>query len=137
MKKTLAEIINQFELIDSVLGIIGIILVLLGALFFQFFLHEQPCPLCLLQRVALINIGLALLMNLRYGNRGWHWAIVVLSACAGMAVSTRQILLHITNNVGFGSAIFSMHMYTWCFLIFAAAIIGATVMILIYPEKMR
>ena len=43
-------------------------------------------------------------MNLRYGNKVAHWALVILSALAGIAVSIRQILLHVTDSVGYGSA---------------------------------
>ena len=127
--------IYRLEMIDSFLGCIGILMILSGAIFMQFFYNEEPCPLCLLQRVAFVNIGLCFLLNLKFGNRAWHWAIAILSAASGIAVSIRQICLHINDPVGFGSAIFGLHMYTWCFIFFATVIIGSTLMLLLYPER--
>ena len=135
MLKRYRQIINRIQWIDSIVGFLGIALILGAALFTQFFEHEQPCPLCLLQRAALINIGIAFLYNMRYSNKACHWALAILSACAGIAVSIRQILLHITTPQGFANPIFGLHLYTWCFIIFAATIIISAIMLLIYPEK--
>lgn len=129
--------IQSFEVIDSIIGVVGVTIILGAALFIQFFYHEQPCPLCLLQRAAFVNIGIALLLNLRFRNRVSHWAMAILSACAGMAVSLRQISLHINNPIGFGSAVFGWHMYTWCFIGFFITIVGSAFMLLIYPENKK
>jgi disulfide bond formation protein DsbB len=136
-KTNLHKILNEVEWIDSIIGVVGVLVILGGALFVQFFLHEQPCPLCELQRAAFINIGIGLLMNVRYGNKASHWGIVILSACAGLAVSIRQIVLHITSPQGFGDAFLGMHMYTWCFIGFSLAVVGSAVMLLIYPERKK
>ena len=87
-----------------------------------------------MQRAAFVNIGIALMLNLLYGNRIAHWALAILSSCAGSAVSLRQISLHLNDPVGFGSAFYGMHMYTWSFLAFIATIVGCAVVLLIYPE---
>jgi len=135
MKSDFAKWFKELEVIDSVIGVVGVLIILGAALFMQFFYKEQPCPLCLLQRAAFVSVGLSLVLNVRYGNRVTHWAMAILSACAGIAVSIRQILLHIASPTGFGSAVFGLHMYTWCFIGFALIIVGSTVMLLIYPEK--
>src|SRR5438105_12576373 len=109
---------NKAEQLASILGIVGVLVILGAALFMQFVYGEAPCPLCELQRAGFLNIAIALFMNLRYGNQAAHWALVILSACAGAAVSLRQILLHVTDPVGFGSAVLGLHMYTWCFIAF-------------------
>ncbi len=132
--QNLRKFLNEIEIIDSMIGIVGILIVLGTALVVEFSYKEEPCPLCLLQRVAFLNIGIALLLNLRYGNRVSHWAMVILSGAAGAAVSIRQILLHITDPVGFGSPLMGLHLYTWSFIGFAIAIIGGALMLLIYPE---
>lgn len=124
---------NYLEIMISILGAICVSVILIAALVFEFVYGETACPLCLLQRVAFVNIGIALLLNLRYGNSISHWAIVILSSAAGMAVSIRQILLHV-NDSGFGSAIFGLHMYTWCFIGYALAIIGTAVLLFFYPK---
>lgn len=135
MRKKARKMIAELELIDSIIGVIGVLTILSGALFIQFFYGEQPCPLCLLQRAAFVSVGIGLLMNVRYGNKVSHWAIAIFSAAIGLAVSTRQILLHITSSQGFGSAVLGLHMYTWCFIAFFITIVGSAVMLLIYPEK--
>lgn len=135
MDKKLKNTIHRFEIIDSVLGVIGVLVILGAALIMQFYYGEEPCPLCELQRVAFINIGIALILNVKFGNHISHWAMVILSGIAGIAVSIRQILLHINDPIGFGSAVFGLHMYTWCFIGFACAILGGTLMLLIYPEE--
>jgi len=134
MKRISKKIITEFEIIDSIIGLIGVIIVIGAALYLQLFYGEQPCPLCLLQRVAFINIGIALLMNVRYGNKVSHWAIAIISACSGMAVSLRQISLHVNNPIGFGSPVLGLHLYTWCFIGFFITIMGSGIMLLIYPE---
>lgn len=135
MKAMWAEIIEDVEIIDSVIGFIGVLFILSGALFVQFFYHETPCALCLLQRAAFVGLGLSLLMNVRYGNKVTHWAMGILFSITGLSVSIRQILLHITSDKGFGSAILGLHMYTWCFIGFFTAIVGCAVMLLLYPER--
>lgn len=132
---TYQKVITKFEIIDSIIGIVGIAIILGSSLIIQFFYHEQPCPLCLLQRAAFLNIGVALMLNVKFGNRVSHWALVIFSAVAGIAVSIRQILLHVNDPIGFGSAVLSLHMYTWCFIGFAIAIIGSGIMLIIYPEN--
>ncbi len=133
--KDVREILMKIEVIDSAIGAIGILIILGAALFMQYFYHEEPCPLCHLQRAAFFNIGIALILNLRYRNRVSHWAMVILSASVGMAVSIRQILLHINDPGGFGNVLVVFHLYTWSFLAFAAAIVIAGIMLLIYPEN--
>jgi hypothetical protein len=53
----------------------------------------------------------------------------------GAAIASRQILLHIMpGDVGFGSALLGYHFYTWAFLCFAGAMLGAAVMLL-FPAQ--
>lgn len=134
MDKSLQAVV-RLEKIANVIGILGVCVIIGAALVMQFVYKEDPCPLCELQRAGFISIGIALLMNLKYGNRVAHWALVILSSVAGIAVSIRQILLHVNDPIGFGSAVLGLHMYTWCFLGFALAVIGAVVMLIIYPER--
>lgn len=120
-----------------ILGFIATVVILAAALYVQMFMDEQPCPLCLLQRAAFASMAIGLLMNLRYRESSAHWAVVILSACAGLAVSIRQICLHITNPKGFGSAFLGLHMYTWCFIGFSITIIGSALILLIYSEEIQ
>lgn len=122
------------ETLITILGVVCVAVILGAALVMEYVYGEKPCPLCLLQRVAFINMGIALLMNLKYGNSVVHWALVILSSVAGMAVSIRQILLHVNDPIGFGSAFLGLHMYTWCFLGYAIAIVGTALVLFFYPK---
>ena len=99
---------------------------LVGAYVIQFGYGEYPCPLCLLQRLAMLGIAVGAMMNLRFGVRPAHYALCMLGALFGAAVSTRQILLHIVpdgpNGPGYGSPVLGMHLYTWALLIFMTTI---------------
>ncbi|PWL04715.1 disulfide bond formation protein B, partial [Candidatus Liberibacter asiaticus] len=62
MIKTLSS--RKFISNLNILGLLGIFAVLIVAFYYQIILHEIPCPLCLLQRVGIIMIGIGFLFNL-------------------------------------------------------------------------
>ena len=112
------------ELLNAV-GLAGLIVVLLIAYADQFAGHDLPCPLCLLQRVAIAGVAFGLLLNLRYGPQASSYGIMLLAALFGMAVAGRQVMLHISPGTGsYGAPLFGLHLYTWSFLLFAAVILG-------------
>ncbi len=99
---------------------------LIGAYSIQFFKGEFPCPLCLLQRLAMLGIACGAMLNIRYGIRASHYGMCMISAVLGACISTRQVLLHIVpggESTGYGSAVLGMHLYTWALLIFMATIL--------------
>ena len=105
------------------------------AFFFQFYYHELPCPLCLLQRVGFTGIAFALILNFRFGIKPSHYGLAVLSGMYIQFVSGRQILLHIVPGTGaYGHSIFGLHMYTWSFLI-ASFLILTNVLLLVFYQK--
>jgi disulfide bond formation protein DsbB len=66
------------------------------ALFVQYGLSEEPCPLCILQRVAVITTGAIFLLawlhnpaSLRL--RRLYGALIVLAAVAGIGIAARHI----------------------------------------------
>ena len=66
------------------------------ALFVQYGLHEEPCPLCVLQRVAVISTGVLFLLagTLNPASRGLRrllGGLIVLAALAGIGVAARHI----------------------------------------------
>lgn len=65
------------------------------ALFAQYGLGLEPCPLCILQRVAVITAGVLFLLALLHdpGDRGAraYGVLIDLAALAGIAVAARQI----------------------------------------------
>jgi disulfide bond formation protein DsbB len=118
------------ERLFNSLEVVGIILVLLLAFSFQIIFHELPCPLCLLQRVGFIGIAFGFLLNLRFGLRPSHYAIVILSALFTSFVALRQIALHVAPGTGaYGTTVFGLHMYTWSFVISMLIILVTTILL--------
>lgn len=108
-------------------------MVLLGGFGVQIFLHERPCPLCLLQRVGMLGVIFATLLNLRCGLNPAHYGLGLFAALAGAAVSIRQILLHIApGSEPFGSPVFGLSLYTWAFIVFVSCIIGMASLLLFH-----
>ena len=106
--------------------------VLLAAFGMQFVRYELPCPLCLLQRAFMCALATGPILNLRFGPRPSHYALSMLAALAGAAVSIRQILLHILpGDPGYGSATFGYHYYTWAFILFATALLLLSLLLLL------
>ena len=113
--------------------------ILIGAFYFQFGLNEDPCPLCLLQRMGMIGVIFGLLLNTFFGFKTNHFSIVIIAAIVGATFSVRQVLLHITKvngDVGYGTPVLGMHLYTWGVLIFMASILGAAVF-LFFNDKFK
>ncbi len=74
-----------------VLGLIG------GALFLQYGLREDPCPLCMVQRVIFIAIGvlffIAAVHNAGRIGRWVYSTLIAFTALGGVAVASRHIWL--------------------------------------------
>ncbi|MGH1572745.1 hypothetical protein ACRAWG_21335 [Methylobacterium sp. P31] len=95
------------------------------------YLGELQCPLYLLQRAAFAAAGVGFALNLRFGPRPSHYAVVILSAVAGACVAARQVALHVVSGTGgFGSTLFGLHFYTHALIAFVALIVGASVLLL-------
>ncbi|MEO8420015.1 MAG: disulfide bond formation protein B [Hyphomicrobium sp.] len=104
--------------------------VLLFAFYWQFAYDELPCPLCLLQRVAITALAVGPVLTLRHGPKPGNYGLVIIAALLGAAISARQILLHILpGDAGFGSAFLGLHFYSWAFLFFVSAMLAAGVML--------
>ncbi len=131
----------------SVGNITVISLILCGSMFIQFFLGEFPCPLCMVQRMCMALCAAIQVYMLAIANKEGSFncralttvcSFTLFTALAGASMSTRQILLHILpGDMGYGSAIFGLHLYTWGLLIFVAEIIAMAVTLAIVPEKFK
>lgn len=111
----------QFE----ILAICG---VLLGAFWMQFGEWEVPCPLCIIQRMAMVLCALGPAMIMMEGLRERDIGLPVvlagygmstLGAVVGLAASSRQLLLHIMpGDPGYGGTVMGLHLYTWAVVVF-------------------
>jgi disulfide bond formation protein DsbB len=115
----------------NITGLFAVSAVLLVAFWSQLVGGELPCPLCLLQRAGFVCAAMGLALNVRFGPRPSHYAIVVLSSVAGAAVAARQVMLHIVPGSGaYGEALFGLHFYSWAFVVFTAMVAGSALMLL-------
>ncbi|QXF31918.1 disulfide bond formation protein B [Photorhabdus luminescens] len=119
-------------MIFNLIGLFAISAVLTLAFYYQLALSELPCPLCLLQRAGMIMIGFGFLFNLRFGIKSAHYALSLLGCIVTGIVAIRQVFLHITpGDLGYGSALFGIHFYTWALICSVIAIIGISVMLIL------
>jgi disulfide bond formation protein DsbB len=89
------------------LGFVLCVALLAYAIYVQFSLHIQPCPLCILQRIAFMVMGVVFLLGaLHAPNARGRWAyvlLVVAAALAGAAVAARHLWLQLQPPNPFGS----------------------------------
>lgn len=106
--------------------------VLAGAFGAQFLGQELPCPLCILQRMAMLLCALgpasiiatSRLREITVADFCAGYGLSILAAVLGASISTRQILLHIIPpDPGFGDAVLGLHLYTWALLIFVTVVV--------------
>ena len=120
----------------NALGVLGLSVVLAIGFWLQFSLHELPCPLCLLQRVAFVMVMYGFMLNVVRGVSYAHYGIVILSALFGAGVATRQVLLHIVPGTGtYGSPILGLHFYTWSLILFTASILACAILLLLSRQE--
>ncbi len=118
----------------NLIALAGIAGALAFAFAVQFGRGELPCPLCLLQRLAFVMVGVGLLLNLTAGERPLHYAVAIASAMGGIIPSLRQILLHLhPGDPGFGSTLFGLHFYTWAFVGFTGLVMFCALCLALMP----
>lgn len=93
----------------------------------QFAAGEIPCPLCLLQRVAMFGVAFGLILGFRDGFSVRTAGISMIFAMLLLVIAVRQTLLDIYPRPGheyIGSAIFGIHMPVWSVLIATALLLA-------------
>lgn len=127
------------------LWLAGYTLVLALALLLQFILGELPCPLCMLQRYAMILTSLGAFLIIRDATGGTltparylqGLGLGVLAAFTGAVFSGRQIMLHILpGDAGYGAPVMGLHLYTWAFVTFCVVIVFAAIMAIVAPAAL-
>lgn len=120
----------------NAIGLYALSGMLLFAFYWQFAFNELPCPLCLLQRVGLSALAVGPVLTVRHGPKPMHYGLIILAALLGACAAGRQVLLHIMpGDPGFGSEIMGLHLYSWAFIAFAVALLGAGVMLTLDPKE--
>jgi disulfide bond formation protein DsbB len=79
----------------NLLGLLWCVGLMAYALFVQYGLHEDPCPLCILQRVAVMVVGALFLVAFLHNpaDRGArvYGALIDFAAVAGIFVAARHV----------------------------------------------
>lgn len=115
--RRLLALLNYLYLLLVMFVIAGI---LTAAMTLQYANGELPCPLCLLERVAMFGVCFGIMLNFRHGFSYQNTGFSLLFAIVLLIVSVRQSLLDIYPRPGheyIGSAIFGIHMPVWSIII--------------------
>jgi disulfide bond formation protein DsbB len=107
----------RFYVLAATVNVWALILVLAAAFAVQLKTGELPCPLCVMQRIAVMMCALGPLQILTRNRAGSLTAqdiaigcgIAIVAAVVGAAASSWQILLHILpGDQGYGSALLGL-----------------------------
>jgi disulfide bond formation protein DsbB len=101
--------------------------ILTAAMAMQYALGEIPCPLCLLQRVAMLGCCFGLIRQIQPSGSERGTGIALIFALLLLVISVRQVLLDIYPRAGHdyvGSAVFGLHLPVWSVLIAVALLFG-------------
>lgn len=113
--------------------VIGWSAVLCGGFYFQFARGEQPCPLCMLQRMFMVLALLGAAYVVRRGLAGritgrdymTGWGMALVACVAGSFTAWRQTMLHILpGDEGYGGEVFGLHLYVWAWILFQASVVA-------------
>ncbi len=122
----------------NVLMALIIACVLLGALSIQFFKHEMPCPLCLLQRLGMIGLATGALLNLKFGIRKRHYGCSLISCFFGGFVALRHIALHACPGFPkFGEPFWGLSLYTWSFFLFSISVLYIGILLFAFDRPLE
>lgn len=119
----------------------GYALVILAAISTQFIGSELPCPLCILQRMAMMLIGIGAIWIVGLARKGIltfagyarSYGLMIVGAMLGATMSTRQIELHILpGDAGYGEAVLGLHLYTWALITFIVVIAYCAIMLMFF-----
>ena len=115
--RRLLALLNYVYLLLVMFVIAGI---LTAAMTLQYANGELPCPLCLLERVAMFGVCFGIMLNFRRGFSYQNTGFSLLVAIVLLVIAVRQSLLDIYPRPGheyIGSAIFGIHMPVWSIII--------------------
>ena len=113
-------------------NIVAVCAVLIGAFGVQFGQGELPCPLCVLQRMAMLLCALGpafIIFRARGGevdasDFAMGYGMSVLAGVAGAGIAARQVLLHVLpSDPGYGEPVFGLHLYTWSLVVFTTVLV--------------
>src|SRR5476649_639452 len=123
----LPAMLNDLFLFSMMLTLAAI---LTAAMVLQYYGGEIPCPLCLLQRVAMFGVCFGIIQHFRHGYSARNDGFGMLFALFLLIVSVRQTLLDIYPRPGHsyvGSAVLGLHLPVWSIVIAVAILIALAI----------
>ena len=127
--------LNDLALLATLAGLAGI---LTTAMVLQYADGEVPCPLCLLQRVAMFGIAFGLVAHFRHGYSVRNIGMSLLWTLFLLIISVRQTLLDICPRPGHdyvGDAVLGLHMAVWSVLIAVAILAAFAVELILFGDE--
>jgi disulfide bond formation protein DsbB len=112
--------------------------ILTAAMVMQYAFGELPCPLCLLQRVAMFGVCFGIIQNFRGGDSDRNSGLSLLFAVFLLVVSVRQTLLDIYPRPGhtyIGSAVLGLHLPVWSVLIAVALLFAYAAKFALFGDR--
>jgi disulfide bond formation protein DsbB len=109
--------------------------ILTAAMVIQYALGEIPCPLCLLQRVAMFGCCFGLIVQLRSDNSERGTGIALIFAVLLLVISVRQTLLDLFPRPGHdyvGSTVLGIHLPVWSVIIAVALLLGFAIRLALF-----
>ena len=135
----LSATLNDLFLLAMMLTMAAI---LTTAMVLQYHGGEIPCPLCLLQRVAMFGVCFGIILHFRDGASARNDGFSMLFALLLLIISARQTLLDIFPRPGHdyvGSAVLGLHMPVWSVVIAAVILLAFAIKLAVlgsdYPRE--
>jgi disulfide bond formation protein DsbB len=133
--ESLRYALNELFFLAMMAVIAGI---LIAAMVMQYGRGELPCPLCLIQRAAMLGICFGIMQNFRHGFSDRNLGFSLLFALFLLVVAVRQTLLDIYPRPGHefvGSAVLGLHMPVWSVVIATSCIAAIALKLVILGSE--
>src|SRR5277367_3759383 len=130
-----SSIVDALDRLILVFMLAVLAAILTAAMVMQYAFGEIPCPLCLLQRVAMFGCCFGLIVQLRSDNSERGTGIALIFAVLLLVISVRQTLLDLFPRPGHdyvGNAIFGVHLPVWSVIIAVALLLGFAVRLALF-----
>ena len=115
--------------------LVGLAAILTAAMALQYADGEIPCPLCLLERVAMFGVCFGVMRHMRHGYDGRNIGIALVWALFLLMVSVRHVLLNIVARPGHaypGGAVLGVHMPVWSVVIAFAVLLAFAAVLAVF-----
>jgi len=122
-----SPVVVALDRLVLLLMLLALATILTAAIVLQVAFGEVPCPLCLLQRVAMFGCCFGLIHQVRAEGSERGSGVSLVFALLLLVISVRQTLLDIVPRPGHeyvGQAVFGLHMPVWSVVIAVALLLG-------------